>query len=111
MDLNEVKKIVREWACNKPEVIKLYLYGSRITGGFKDISDLDIAVAITLDEGSECEFAVWLGEKDTWKKELEAKLPYRVHLEYFDDYTRTVKKGIRESSILVYPETEKAKVL
>ena len=102
-EITEVTTVVSEWASQNPLVRKVSLYGSRVKGCYKSDSDLDIAVEIDKGLGDENKLATWITDGDKWKAELQTLLPYRVHLEWYDEEeTERVRRAVESSGILVY---------
>ncbi len=94
------------WACSKPQVKTIFLYGSRVKGTFEDSSDLDIAIELdlnTIDYNNVTDASTfWCITKGRWSSEVEGFLPYKIHLEWLHSSTPTVQKAVSEKSILVY---------
>ena len=101
LDLPKLEKIITDWAKGKDLIQSIYLYGSRIRGNYRPDSDLDIAIEIIPDYGSDI-LSTWMEFSDIWKMELQELLPYKVHLQLLDDDSPTIQKGIDDSSVLVY---------
>lgn len=102
--------MLRQWAEANPYISKLWIFGSYAKGNAKDDSDLDIAVEIIIPavrRDNENVLAVYISEKDTWKKELQKLLSFeKVQIEYLDaKETPTVKNGVQEANILAYCRT------
>jgi len=105
MDISKAENIIVNWASKNPAISRVYLYGSRIKGNYEDESDLDIAVELNLTKGAENLLAVWLCDKDNWQDELQALIPYKVHLEwYHENETKLVGSGIKEACRLIYQQ-------
>jgi predicted nucleotidyltransferase len=111
MSLEEIKKILRGWASRNDAISKLYIYGSRVKGDFKKISDLDIAIEIDPRNGDTNELTTWICEGSNWEEELKSLIPkYKIHLEWCnEDETPTVKTGVDDSGVLIYSRDEEAK--
>ena len=103
MNIEQLKKIVGEWAASEPLIKKAYLFGSRVRGDHRDDSDLDVAVEIGKKPGDESLLATWIFEKCGLEERLSKLVPLKVQLEHLEDCrTPTVKAGIDRSSILVF---------
>ncbi len=107
MDLKDIARIVSTWAKGKPLINRVYLFGSRVRGDHDPQSDIDIAVELDPNEfqGSDETggLATWMFETNGWKGELQKLLPVRVQLErYQQEQTHTVRRGLAESSVLIY---------
>jgi predicted nucleotidyltransferase len=107
MDVSQVASVVFAWARGKPLVKRAYLFGSRVRGDHRAESDIDIALeldtAVFRGVDDSDGLATWIFETNGWKAELEKLIPLKVQLErYHPDQTPTVKKGLTQSSQLVY---------
>ena len=83
-DIESIIPIIQKWASTVPYNIKVYLYGSRITGNPKQADrDLDIAIEFKdqLDAKSWLELEVTFSKY--WAKQLTINfaLPYKPHIE------------------------------
>jgi len=108
-DLPEGMRIVdalRKWANNQPEVIKVIIYGSRARGDQREDSDLDVAVELTNTSTGDVPFAIWLDEADSWHRELQPFIPWRLHLEWHDveGATPLVSEKIHRGCYIAYEE-------
>lgn len=103
MKLEQIKEIIKNWAIGQPLVRKAYIFGSRARDDWQENSDIDIAVEIKKMKNDENEFTTWIFEKKKLESSLQDRLPFKLQLERHDIIeTPTVRKGIKESSILVY---------
>jgi predicted nucleotidyltransferase len=107
MDIEEIVKLLAGWARRHSLVKRVYIFGSRVRGDNRSDSDIDIAIELDPEEfqGSDESngLATWMFEKAAWKEELQELIPHKVQLErYHEDQTPTVRKGIAQSSKLVY---------
>jgi predicted nucleotidyltransferase len=102
-DRNQVINILCQWAESHPEVSKLLVYGSRARGEQGPDSDLDIAIELrqNTDENA-C--AIWMYEKDNWRRELAPLFPWRAHLEWHDleGATPVVRGKIEKGHLVVF---------
>lgn len=46
MDIDTIKKVVREWAASETIIKEAYIFGSRVFGEYRKDSDLDVAVKV-----------------------------------------------------------------
>lgn len=72
-----------EWAGRTPLVTSIYLFGSRAKGTARADSDIDLAFQTQANAG-ETPYTVAFFNKEKWKQELEALLPWPVDLQYAD---------------------------
>jgi predicted nucleotidyltransferase len=97
--------VLQKWGfllCNfVPFYFAINIYGSRIKGNYRPDSDLDIAVEIIPDYGSDI-LSTWIEFSDIWEIELQELLPYKVDLQLLDKDSPTIQKGVDDSSVLVY---------
>ena len=96
--------VLREWASATPCVRKVWIFGSRATGTFRDNSDLDVAVQIDPINRDETAYASWFHEKGGWQAQLQRQLNVKLDLEWFDPSgsTPTIAKGLSEGSVVIY---------
>ena len=103
MGIEEIKKVVKDWATSQPLVKKAYLFGSRVRGDFKPDSDLDVAVELHLGADDGNILSTWMFEEDEIKGNLQDLIPFKLQLELLDGKnTPTVLNAVKESGILVY---------
>ena len=108
MDLSEAKQIVASWSETKPEIGRVWFYGSRVRGEDNEDSDLDIAIEIDMEsvknnDFSEFGLATFIHNRRRWSEELSSTIPILLDLKQYrpvDD--NKVKEGVERSSILVY---------
>lgn len=62
------RETLRHWASVQPEILGLYVFGSRARGEAKPSSDLDLAVE--LDNSRESQLTVLIVNSARWKDEL-----------------------------------------
>jgi len=90
---------IRSWAERKPEISRLWVYGSRVKKTFRENSDLDIAIELSPD----FEFADFICEKAGWCRGLQTITPFPLDIKLYEDNEGCVcKNGVEEASILVY---------
>ncbi|MBE0655368.1 MAG: nucleotidyltransferase domain-containing protein [Bacteroidales bacterium] len=70
---NHIKKITRE----KPEILAVFLYGSRADGSATPLSDMDVAILLTKEPSSEI-------DRLDLELEIEAKLSQSINELQFD---------------------------
>ena len=97
------KKIV-EWAAIHPEILEVYLYGSRARGDNREDSDIDLAVVMRPDEGQDNAYAVWVFWEE--HKNPNLILTHDVHLEWYEEGAglKQVGSGVENDGIKLYPE-------
>ena len=107
MCIEKIKNIISEWAKNEPLVTKAYIFGSRARNDYLEDSDLDVAVEIRIAPNDENVLTTWMFEHEEMEERLAKLLPYELQLENLDgEDTPTVLAGVRESSILVYEDSD-----
>lgn len=90
----------RAWATNKPNVRRMWIYGSRLLGTQRPDSDLDTAIEIdVLSTDAETQLK-WMDDKEMWLKELQNLSPFKVHLEMHG--TPHVNEYVASCSMLIY---------
>ena len=65
-----VDDALAEWAASRPEVLALFVFGSRARGDARPDSDLDVAVE--LDDSHESQLTVLVTNRAQWQRELSA---------------------------------------
>lgn len=84
-ELQALVDILAEWAGPVPRW-KIYLFGSRVRGDHRQDSDVDIAVDWGNSGQDDQAVEWWLDENDSTDfKEINAKLPGRLHIIRPDD--------------------------
>jgi predicted nucleotidyltransferase len=80
MEIEEVARILAEWARQTPFVENLWLFGSRLPGGRREPrpdSDLDVAVDVRWQD--------YLFLRHRWNEQMNALgIPWRVHLCHYN---------------------------
>ncbi|WP_092411122.1 nucleotidyltransferase family protein [Dokdonella immobilis] len=102
--IEELGKIVHDWAATQPRVSAAYLFGSRVRGTSRENSDLDVAVEILSPKGLPGNFCDWAGLADGQRDSLGALLPVSLDLTQYENPkdTPVVHKGLCSGSLLVY---------
>lgn len=121
LDLDRAKKIIIDWAKEKPFITKIYLFGSRVTGISKKTgktvsadSDLDVAIEFEKISTDENCLTTWTADSKTWHKELLGLLGFskdeHLDLERYDpNETPHMDQYLKDSSILLYSSTSENK--
>lgn len=104
MQDSDILGTVADWAASEPLVERAWVYGSRVRGGARPDSDLDVAIQLRSRSGDSSALATWMFEAEGLRERLQKLLQMPIHLEWFGnaDITPTVSNGIRESGRLVY---------
>lgn len=99
------------WAAQVPEVERVWLFGSRVTGVRRakpdpgPIPDLDIAYTLRgSDPGSLLGLAIIDGKK--WSAWLQHRIPVPVQLELAAPEDEKVWPAVREHGVLIYEAAE-----
>jgi uncharacterized protein len=100
----ETKQKIIDWAKAEPNIVKVYVFGSRARNDYRPDSDLDIAVEIVKDAGDENELGTWIWIAEKLKKRLEKAVPeYQIDLQWsHEEYSKVVYGGVQKSSYLLY---------
>lgn len=86
--LESIKASVHKWAETKPEISRVYVFGSRLRGkthegqAVRCDSDIDIAVQLNIAEGEATLF--WIDHHNQWEEELQADLCWRLDLDLYE---------------------------
>lgn len=90
--LDHQAKLCQRWAQGKREVTRVYFYGSRVWGGWREDSDLDVLVVAPPG----------YYEVALWTSELTNRLGVVVHVnDYFTANPELLKK-IKASGLLIF---------
>lgn len=102
-DLDTAQRVLRSWAQSRSFVRRLWIYGSRAKGTHSLASDLDVAIDFDPLNDEDCE-TTWVCESQGWQDELQASLPWRLQLEWYDPggSTPRIAGGISDGGILIY---------
>jgi len=101
-EVEDVKRILREWVSHYPRINRIYLFGSYVTEDNKIPSDIDIAITID-GTSNDTALSYWCIEGEKLQNQLKNFFGYKVHLEWFDAReTPTVKQGLDKGCIMVY---------
>ncbi|MEH2494562.1 putative nucleotidyltransferase [Bradyrhizobium sp. AZCC 1678] len=69
--LNDAKRYaLAEWAEARPEIIRLWVIGSRATGRAREDSDLDLTVELQLGPGDSNELVALIASRNEWAAQL-----------------------------------------
>ena len=98
---------IAAWAGQKPLIKRVFIFGSRVRGDHRFDSDLDVAIELDPAEYQSSDesggLATWMIETEEWKGEIQALIPYEIHLHQFSgNQTPTIRDGLKRSSRLVY---------
>lgn len=103
-ELRPVALELTAWAHRTACVRRVWIFGSRARGDHTRTSDVDVALDIDPvgnDESAEVSFIATAWK---WRDELDARIPYKLHLQWYDPSGSTppVQRGVETSGILVY---------
>jgi len=101
---NNITDSIAQWAAERPEVRRVWIFGSRAKGTHRPDSDIDIAVELEPVGDSEETLTRWIAYGDLWKSQLQSRIGPRVGLEWFDPdgSTPTIEAGLIEAKVLIY---------
>lgn len=107
IEIQQIQQSIAVWASQYPLIKRVSIFGSRVRGDHRHDSDLDVAIELDPAEYESSDesggWATWMFETSEWKNELQALIPYEIHLEqYCGDQTPTIRDGLKRSSKLVY---------
>jgi uncharacterized protein len=98
--LFEVATALKEWARGKPDIQRVWIYGSRLRGTQRPDSDLDLSIEIGPFETDSDMQLRWMDEVKGWRAQLQSISPYKVHVEMYG--TEFTRQYIACCSMLVY---------
>jgi hypothetical protein len=104
--LNKLALAVHEWAKSKPEIERLWFFGSRVKGKHTPTSDLDIAIELT-PEAIATDLhhngrVVWLTFGEIWGGELDRLTDLDVDQHEYHAGAPYVVAGVAEASYLIF---------
>lgn len=92
---------IAAWAAGEPFVLAVYAFGSRVKGGYRLDSDLDIAVVVGgKDEGDRVANATCL--MAGWQRAVQELVPVKLDMDVIWDEQEFVGPAVREHSLLIY---------
>ncbi|WP_161993860.1 nucleotidyltransferase family protein [Muricoccus nepalensis] len=98
MDLELLRSIVASWAASHLAIRAVWLIGSRARGDAEANSDVDLAIACRLPP----EYADGHWQRLDWQQELQALIPYPVHLLHCRPDKKHVWSGAKKGRVWVY---------
>ncbi|TCP30711.1 nucleotidyltransferase domain-containing protein [Sphingomonas sp. BK235] len=92
---------IRAWAADTVLVEAVWAFGSRVKGGHRPDSDLDLALIIAGGDNQErTGNAIFLGPR--WREELQALLPVVLDLHFMEPDDQVVPPAVRDHGFLIY---------
>src|ERR1044072_3196681 len=87
MNLETIKVTLRKWAARKEYISRVWIFGSRATGRFRDDSDIDIAIEINTSclALEKTPYGLWFENRTKFLRELRRFIPYKIQLVYYDE--------------------------
>ena len=100
VNVENLKKIIENWASKLPYKVNIYMFGSRMKGTSKRDSDLDIAIEF-LDENDA--WLLWFALYEKWQKDLSCQIGVKVDLQLYEgDESEHLQLYLNEASMLLY---------
>ena len=95
---------LRSRANSTPLVSKVWIFGSRAKGTYKETSDLDVAIELKPEDKNEKSCA-WIFNAKNWKAELNNIFENgpAIDLQLVSDDDEIVLLAVLEHGILIYP--------
>ena len=81
--IDEIRAVVSAWASDRPLIERVILFGSRARGDHQPNSDIDLAIAVSAQEGSTTGGTYFVYRRE-WKRELEEALEWEISLIHDD---------------------------
>ena len=107
MNLNESDRLrIVEWAVKHPEILRIFLYGSRARGDNRPDSDIDLAIQMHApadpDDGT---YSVWSNFIANYRDASQLELTSDVHLEWYEPGAGLERVGpaVERDGIQIYP--------
>ncbi|MGX6647517.1 nucleotidyltransferase family protein [Maricaulaceae bacterium MS644] len=95
---------MRIWASNEPEIIRLWIFGSRAKGCHCEESDLDVAVEVGASEHASAE-GIFPFRKRRWANDLCDLTGLEIDLWLVCDDDQIVLPAVLDHGLLVYEDT------
>lgn len=105
MNLDESDRLrIIEWAKGHPDIIKVWLYGSRARGDNKPDSDIDLAIEMRITDNSDSSWAGYMFWHQEYKENPDLHLSHEVDLNWYDKDAKLerVGPGVEKDGILIY---------
>jgi predicted nucleotidyltransferase len=92
-------EVLKEWASAHEPIKQVYLFGSRVKGGFQHDSDLDVGLVL---DGSDPD-TTWIINARKWRASLESRIPINIDLHFCDfKNDEIVGPSIKDHGLRVY---------
>ena len=103
---DEDRQKIVAWAAIHPEILKVYLYGSRARGDNRTDSDIDVAIVMNQGPGDANALATWMFRHERYKKSPDLHLSQDVHLEWYEKGAglEWVAPGVERDGVLLYTD-------
>jgi predicted nucleotidyltransferase len=109
----DVVNTLRAWAAAQPEILRLYIFGSRVRGIGKNgapprpDSDLDIAIELSSDVPNAAFH--WLENAGEWRADLSTLIPYPIDLDLLERNAPGIRTYVEVDGSLIFDRsTEKS---
>jgi len=102
--IEQLKHFISPWASSLDFRIRIYFFGSRLTGTINPESDCDLAIEF-LDPWVDTTLA-WIDYHEQWQTHLSKIAKDKIHLLLFDDENNPVKKYVEEKSVIIFESPE-----
>jgi hypothetical protein len=101
----QIAEALSGWAESVDIIECIWFFGSRIKGGYRADSDLDVAIGLS-STGYEGLADFW-AEDDDWRAQVSFLSPYLIDLQYLDaEITPNMVDHVRDSGWLVFQRTD-----
>ena len=104
MNIESIKRTIKDWASKEPLVKKVYIFGSRTTNDYEEDNDIDVAVEIHRLPREKNITAAWMDVAEGYREQLSKLLPYPLRLHSLDGDSPIILDGAYRGGILVYEE-------
>ncbi len=113
MDLLSIEQVLSRWASREPLVRRVWTFGSRVRGEYRDDSDIDVAIELDLQALQPGDptggLHTWVVCCGSWRSELERELDIWLDLQWYGtEATPSIRHAVHECSRLVYRKAESA---
>lgn len=91
---------IREWAARHPEIVAVYLYGSRARGDHRPDSDIDLAIVM----GGDDPYSRWFFWIEAFEEAPDLTLEHPVDLQWYAGGAglERVGPGVERDGVLLY---------
>ena len=100
-DMAQWSSDIAHWAADQPLIEAVYAFGSRVKGGYRPDSDIDLAIEVGGEDEQDC-FTNAIFFKGEWAIALQSLVSVAVHLQIILPDDIIVKPAVLDHGQLLY---------